>query len=70
MVHVPKAHEVFDEDGQVVTEADAARWGTYFARTFAQLDFWAQAARAQRSLGDPADASPAFARRPSERNAP
>ncbi len=70
MVHVPKAHDVFDEDGQLAAGEDAARWDTYFGRTFAQLAWWARAAKAERALGDPAEASPAFLSTPAQRNAP
>ena len=69
MIHLPKAQEVFDEAGGCETDVDAAQWDRYLGRTFAQLVWWALAARRQRedgSAGPPA----AFARDPSQRNAP
>lgn len=69
MIHVPNAQEVFDEAGSFGTGVDAARWNGYLGRTFTQLAWWAQAARHQREDGS-ADQPAAFARDPSQRNAP
>lgn len=69
MIHIPKAQEVFDEAGNYGTGVDAAQWDGYLGRTFAQLAWWAQAARQQREDGS-VDRPAAFARDPSERNAP
>ena len=69
MIHVPKAHEVFAEDGSYAPDVDGARWDGYLGRTFAQLVWWAEAARRQRAEGA-ADRPAAFTRDPSERNAP
>ena len=69
MIHVPKAQEVFDEDGGYAPGVDGERWDGYLGRTFAQLIWWAEAARRQRAEGAaerPAD----FTRDPSQRNAP
>lgn len=66
MVHIPHAHEAIAEDG--AWAGDVERWNSYVGRTFAQLEWWAQAARRQRSLSDAA--TPAFDRDPSQRNAP
>ena len=69
MIHVPKAQEVFDEDGGYLDGSGADRWDQYLDRTLAQLRWWAAAARQQRktgSLGTPG----AFKKDPSQRNAP
>mgnify|MGYP005849659875 FL=1 len=69
MIHVPKAQEVFDEDGGYVPGVDGQRWDGYLGRTFAQLAWWAEAARRQRVEGA-ADRPTDFTRDPSQRNAP
>ncbi|MGY6552440.1 MAG: NADPH-dependent FMN reductase [Erythrobacter sp.] len=66
MVHLPKAHEALNEEGEWIS--DAERWDGYVGRTFAQLEWWAQAAQRQRALSS--NTTPAFERDPSERNAP
>jgi chromate reductase len=66
MVHLPKAHETIDDSGAWIS--DAERWDGYVGRTFAQLEWWAQAAQRQRDLSP--NVTPAFARDPSQRNAP
>jgi NAD(P)H-dependent FMN reductase len=70
MVHVPRAHEVFDEDGRVREAAREAEWSGYFGRAFGQLEWWAAAARAGRAAQDPSAVSPAFRRDVAARNAP
>lgn len=67
MVHIPNAHEVLAEAG--TWQADADNWDGYLGRTMAQLDWWAEAAKRQRVEGD-AKVTEAFARDPSQRNAP
>lgn len=69
MIHIPKAQEVFDEAGDYATDVDAAPWDGYFGRTFAQLVWWALAARRERDAGSAARPA-AFERHPSQRNAP
>lgn len=68
MIHVPRAHEALDPDGTFPADADA--WRSYFGRTLDQLEWWAEAARLGRERRDPHEVSPAFARTPSQRNAP
>ncbi|MDN4502081.1 NAD(P)H-dependent oxidoreductase [Alteromonadaceae bacterium BrNp21-10] len=70
MVHIPKAQDVFQENGQVVEGADAKRWAGYIHRTFAQLHWWANAAAEQRAIVAPDSVAKAFTRDPSQRNAP
>jgi chromate reductase, NAD(P)H dehydrogenase (quinone) len=69
MIHVHKAQEVFNEAGDYATDVDAAQWDGYLGRTFAQLNWWARAAKYQRGDGS-ADRPAPFARDPSQRNAP
>jgi len=70
MIHLPKAQDVLTEDGGFADGEDADAWAGYFGRTFAQLEWWARAAQAQRTASDPEQRSPAFRRRVSQRNAP
>ena len=70
MVHIPKAQEVFDEDGGYLDGVDGANWDKYIGRTLAQLAWWASAAQAHREVQDPHQQSPVFNRDPSQRNAP
>ncbi|MEM1363082.1 MAG: NAD(P)H-dependent oxidoreductase [Pseudomonadota bacterium] len=67
MIHVPKAQEIFAEDGEFADGVDDLRWQAYLGRAFGQLDWWAEAAAARRaqSLGPGA-----FDQDPSQRNAP
>jgi len=69
MVHLAKAHEIFNEDGTFAASQDSAQWNAYFGRAFLQLEWWGRAARHQRSLADvlPPDA---FKENPGQRNAP
>lgn len=69
MIHLPKAQEVFNEAGVYETDVDASQWDEYLGRTFKQLAWWALAARHQREDGS-VDQPAAFARDPSQRNAP
>ncbi len=70
MVQIPRAHEVFAEDGKFLENVDAERWADYFGRTFVQLMWWASAARNQRHEIDPHKLVKAFKRDPSQRNPP
>lgn len=70
MVHVPKAQEVFAEDGTAQAGVDQASWFDYFGRTFNQLVWWAQAAREHRKQVDPYAMIKSFKQDPSQRNAP
>mmetsp|Transcript_23289 Transcript_23289/g.35268 ORF Transcript_23289/g.35268 Transcript_23289/m.35268 type:complete len:241 (-) Transcript_23289:221-943(-) len=70
MVHLPKAHEILDEDGSVAPGEDSEQWNKYVDRTLSQLEWWAKAAMNHRKIEDPYAKSPAFQRTPSERNAP
>jgi len=70
MVHIPKAQEVFAEDGSYLEGVDGANWDKYIGRTLAQLAWWADAARVHREAQDPLEQSPVFNREPSQRNAP
>lgn len=68
MIHVPKAHDHFDEDGNQRPDAEQVRWDSYFDRTLRQLFWWAEAARSARTNhGVP---TAALNRDPSQRNLP
>ncbi len=69
MIHIPKAQEVFLESGDYGIDVDAVGWKGYLGRTFMQLVWWAHAAQDQRG-NTRADQPDAFARDPSQRNAP
>jgi len=70
MLHYPHADRVFDAEGRPAAGEDAARWASYAARGLSQLAWWAEAAAEQRERVDPFAKSPAFRRRPTERDAP
>lgn len=76
MVHIPKAMDVLDEDGNLLcsnedfNESEEERWSKYVDRMIYQVEFWAHAAKNQRELENPSQYSPAFVNKPSERNAP
>lgn len=70
MVHIPHAMDVLDDNGIVVELDNEERWIGYCDRMIHQLEFWAQAAKRQREIEDPTIKSPAFVKKPSERNAP
>lgn len=67
MIHIPKAQDVLREDG---TPHEASRWDSYPDRCFSQLEWWAEAAREQKTVCDPFTVSPSFQTDPAERNAP
>ncbi len=69
MIHLPKTQEVFDEAGDYLPDVDGPKWNRYLGRTFAQLEWWAQAARHHRADGN-AHRPDAFQSDPSQRNAP
>ncbi|MBJ2139021.1 NAD(P)H-dependent oxidoreductase [Paraglaciecola chathamensis] len=70
MIHVPKAQDVFTEDGTPETGEDQASWFDYFARTFGQLAWWAQACKTHSEKANPHDMLKTFNTTPGERNAP
>ncbi|NOL51519.1 NADPH-dependent FMN reductase [Pelistega suis] len=70
MIHIPKAQEVLDEQGNFIDGVEASQWQTYFARTFLQLHWWAQATKAQRQVSNPFEMTPPFLISPTQRNAP
>jgi len=69
MIHVPKAHEIFDEEGGYVDGVDDAAWASYIDRALSQLEWWATAAAHGRENAG-TDRPAAFTRDPSQRNAP
>ena len=48
MIHIPKAQEVFDPEGQPLPGVDGPQWAGYLERSFQQLFWWAEAAQRQR----------------------
>jgi chromate reductase len=70
MVHIPKAQEVFDEDGGYLDATDAQAWAAYTGRAFDQLQWWAAAAKRQRAEAAAETMPAAFKKDPSQRNAP
>lgn len=70
MIHVPKAQNVFSEDGNLQEGQKQEEWFGYFGRTFNQLVWWAQAANNHREELDPQKMIAVFNRDPSQRNAP
>lgn len=67
MIHIPHAQDVFDEEGNLLLEADVKRWQGYFGRTFQQLIWWGEAAARQRKRSKVTES---FDRSPSQRDAP
>lgn len=67
MIHVPKAQDVFDENGHYAPDVDAQRWDGYIGRTIDQLIWWAEAAN---RLRQEIAGTPSFDKDPSQRNAP
>lgn len=70
MIHIPKAQDVFTEDGTYSETQDANQWAGYLGRTLAQLEWWGQAAKQQRSSGEAGLQPEPFTKNPSQRNAP
>jgi len=70
MIHVPKAQNVYGEDGNLQEGQKQEEWFGYFGRTFNQLVWWAQAANNHREALDPQEMIATFNRDPSQRNAP
>ena len=70
MIHVPRAQEVLTDAGDFIEGTDRAAWQSYFQRTLAQLEWWAAAAKVQRTAAGLPSASPTLQRDPSQRNAP
>lgn len=70
MTNIPKAQEVFHEDGSYQEEQNSERWNNYLARGFLQLEWWVQATKQHREAVDPDKVIQAFKKYPSQRNAP
>ena len=77
MVHIPNAADVLDEEGkfkisgtlQNSKEDKELKWTNYVLRCVSQLEWWADAAKEQRTRIDPTIKSPPLAKNPKERNA-
>jgi NAD(P)H-dependent FMN reductase len=70
MIHVPKAQDVFAEDGSLQPNEEQSSWFNYFGRTFNQLDWWAKATKGHRAEVNPHTMMNDFKKDPSQRNAP
>lgn len=70
MIHIPKAQDVFDEQGNFLPSVNSEDWQQYFARTFLQLHWWTMATKNHHNLIDPLTMTPPFLTTPTERNAP
>ncbi|MFH4616466.1 NAD(P)H-dependent oxidoreductase [Vibrio diabolicus] len=70
MIHIPKAQEVFDEQGVAAGESEQTQWDSYMNRTMHQLIWWAEGASLQRERLDPTSLAEVFKKDPSQRNAP
>jgi NAD(P)H-dependent FMN reductase len=68
MVHIPKAQEVFYDNGEIITDKDS--WSEYMGRSFLQLEWWAQATSNLKQKINPHTLTPAMTSNPSQRNAP
>ena len=70
MIHFPRAPQVLDENGRLKDDQDEDRWNEYVGRGWAQLEWWAQAAKNNRISHDPFVKAKAFNKNPGQRNAP
>ena len=70
MIHVPKAHHVFKESGEVEAGEDKTNWDSYFNRALAQLYWWSQACLHYKKIQDPRSLIESFKKKPEQRNAP
>lgn len=75
MVHIPKAQQVLHDDGTIIVaqqqqDDDKEQWQGYVDRCLSQLEWWGAASQSHRAIVDPFQASPAFVKNPSQRNAP
>ncbi|AEI35235.1 NADPH-dependent FMN reductase [Francisella salina] len=68
MIHIPKAHEVFLENGDLINNHES--WQNYMGRSFLQLEWWAQATKELKQKLDPEKLTPSMKKDPSQRNAP
>jgi chromate reductase, NAD(P)H dehydrogenase (quinone) len=70
MIQVPRAADVFTNEGNFGENADESGWRKYCARAWAQLEWWGAATKSQHALIDPNTAIKPFLSSPAQRNAP
>lgn len=70
MIHLPRAQQVFNEEGSVADVSEQEQWDEYMNRTLHQLVWWAEGAAQQRDKLDPTTLAKVFRKDPSQRNAP
>jgi chromate reductase len=69
MIHIPKVQEVFQPEGEISPDQDAASWEEYFPRTWMQMQWWGEAAKNHRNDVAPDALVKPFLKNPSQRNA-
>lgn len=70
MIHIPKAQEVLNENGDFSNEVNPEKWAGYYQRAFSQLHWWAMAAKRHHASKEGEQRPVAFKRNPAQRNAP
>lgn len=70
MIHIPKAKEVFDENGDYLKGVDVEAWASYLERAAIQLNWWAVASKTQRENPAAIEVPTSFNKAPSQRNSP
>lgn len=70
MVHIPKAHLVFTEIGELHDSENKKNWHSYIKRSLSQLYWWGDACLEQKKKQDPFLWSESFKKDPSQRNSP
>lgn len=70
MIHVPRAADVLDSEGQCHPQQNTEKWKSYWQRGSSQLFWWAEAVRQHREVVDPHKLIGNFTRDPQQRNAP
>ena len=70
MIHIPKAQEVLNENGDFSSEVNPEKWAGYYQRAFSQLHWWAIAAKRHHASKEGEQRPEAFKQNPAQRNAP
>jgi chromate reductase len=70
MIHVPRAHLVFTEKGEIVETESRSDWDSYLNHGLAQLYWWAEACRDKIKAKNPHTYIESFKKNPQERDTP
>ncbi|ART80178.1 NADPH-dependent FMN reductase [Oceanisphaera avium] len=70
MIHVPHAQLILNANGAYLEGVNEEQWQSYFARTFSQLTWWANATKEYARRSDGQSKPSAFTSHPAQRNAP